>query len=112
MRLAILSTATALALGLTGAAFAVEGESTQVPGSELEGQSAEQNPGALEAPEKGDQTTPSGTGGMSDDSANVPGADAEGDPAGENQGALSAPEKDADPMKEGRLQSDEDSSAY
>jgi hypothetical protein len=112
LKLTLLTTALAFGLGTTAAlaedAPGAESDITivensgaaNVPGSDAEGKSKSENPGALSAPEKnatGDQ--PSGTGGMSDDSAaNVPGADADGDKSVQNQGSLSAPEKDADKM--------------
>jgi len=70
-----------------------------VPGASAEGNPANENQGALSAPEKDAMGTDKPTGGMTDRSAgNVPGADAEGDPDIQNQGALSAPEKDTDKM--------------
>jgi hypothetical protein len=63
----------------------------KVPGTGIENQ----NPGALQAPEKDESAGTGATGGLIDESAaNVPGTAAEGDPETENPGALSAPEKE------------------
>ena len=93
-RLALLSTAAAFAVALAGPAYAVEESPTKTPGTAVEGQASDQNPGALEAPEKNPtMSNPQGEGPSPDQSAaNVPGTSAEGDPATENPGSLSAPE--------------------
>ena len=112
LKLALLTTAVAFGLGTTVAlaedapgaksdiTIVENSGAANVPGTQSEGATKSENPGALSAPEKnatGDQ--PGGTGGMSDDSAtNVPGADADGDSSIQNQGALSAPEKDSNKM--------------
>jgi hypothetical protein len=109
LKLALLTTALAFGLGSTAAlaedapgaksdiTIVDNSGAANVPGTQSEGSTKSENPGALSAPEKnatGDQ--PNGTGGMSDDSAaSVPGANADGDNSVQNQGSLSAPEKDS-----------------
>lgn len=112
LKFALLTTAMAFGLGTTPAlaeeatgatsdiTIVENSGANAVPGTNAEGKTDSENPGALSAPEKNDSgDQPTGTGGMSDDSAaNVPGADADGDKSVQNQGSLSAPEKDANKM--------------
>jgi hypothetical protein len=97
-KLALLSTAAALAIGLAGSAYAVEESPTKVPGTGVEGQASDQNP--------------SDSGPTDRSAANVPGSGTEGDAATDNPGSLSAPERDADSMKSGLRSGESNTKTY
>jgi hypothetical protein len=114
-KLALLSTAAALAIGLAGSAYAVEESPTKVPGTGVEGQASDQNPGNLQAPEKdpaASAESPSDSGPTDRSAANVPGSGTEGDAATDNPGSLSAPERDADSMKSGLRSGESNTKTY
>jgi hypothetical protein len=111
MKLTIIATAAAFAFGFVGSAVAADAPGaksdivivadhpTNVPGTSVEGNGKNENPGSLSAPENDamGNKNPSDANSQSPDTsaANVPGTGVEGDNKNENQGSLSAPEADA-----------------
>lgn len=84
MRTALTMTAAVLSLALAAPVYA---ESPQnVPGTAVEGNPTEKNPGALTAPEanKSMPSSPSGNSMSDDPAANIPGTSAEGDRSEKN----------------------------
>jgi hypothetical protein len=95
MKTALTITTALLALSLAMPAYAETPQS--VPGTSIEGNAKEKNPGALTAPEANKSTqSPSGSSGMSDDSAaNIPGTASEGERS-EKDPSLSGSDNAAD----------------